>query len=234
MASFSQSRFAAKLQQLVSKRREESGLYSEIADQLPLADTGRLLDVGTGSGLQLKVIHEMRPGMELFGLDLSGAAIQIARDNLAGIGVDLRQGSIERTSYEDGLFDLVTCHSSMSYWPRPISCFDEIYRILKPGGAAVLFEPQKDLDINQVVEVIRANLADKSPLRRFAATSLNKYGLLWGRKIGLRLYSVGKLEELAARSRFGDGHLIERVTLQNLPIFVRIALIKPDEDSGED
>jgi hypothetical protein len=59
MSEFSQSKFAAKLQNVVSQRREESGFYSEIAEKLPLASAGRLLDVGTGSGLQLKVIHEM-------------------------------------------------------------------------------------------------------------------------------------------------------------------------------
>ena len=42
---------------------------------------------------------------------------------------------------------------------------------------------------------------------------------------------VDELEELAARSRFGGNHAVERVTLQNLPIFARITLSKPREDS---
>jgi len=214
---------------MVSKRREEAGLYREIAEQLPLTDTGRLLDVGTGSGLQLKVIHNMRPSLELFGLDISSASIRVAHRNLEGIEVDLREGSIENTSYDDDFFDIVTCNTSMSYWKNPMSCFDEIHRILKPGGAAILFEPQKDIDIDEVVETIRTNLADKGPLRRFAAISLNKLALRWGHKFGLRLYSVDELEEIAARSRFGNNNSIERVTLQNLPIFVRITLVKPGE-----
>ena len=37
MPSFSQSRIAAKLQDVVSKRREEVGLYKEIAEQLSLS-----------------------------------------------------------------------------------------------------------------------------------------------------------------------------------------------------
>jgi ubiquinone/menaquinone biosynthesis C-methylase UbiE len=226
MPSFSQSRFAAKLQDAVSKRREEVGLYKEIAEQLPLRDTGRLLDVGTGSGLQLKVIRDMRSSLELFGLDVSGAAIDVARENLRGMEVDMREGSIEQTSYADGFFDLVTCHSSMSYWENPVACFDEIHRILKPGGSAVLFEPQKDIDMDTVVETIRAKLADKSRLRRFLAVSMNKYGLRYGRRIGLNLYSEAELEELATRSRFGKNNSIERTVLQDLPIFVRITLEK--------
>ena len=43
MPGVSQSRIAAKLQDIVARRREEVGLYKEIADELPLADAGRLL-----------------------------------------------------------------------------------------------------------------------------------------------------------------------------------------------
>jgi ubiquinone/menaquinone biosynthesis C-methylase UbiE len=231
MPGFSQSRIAAKLQDIVSARRKEVGLYGEIAEQLPLPETGRLLDVGTGSGLQLQVIYEMMPGLELFGLDLSSAAIQVAHKNLRAIDVDLRVGSIEQTSYPDGFFDVVTCNASMSYWRDPVSCFDEIHRILKPGGTAVLFEPQQDVDIDEVVATIRTNLADEGPLRRWAAATLNRFALRWGHKLGLKLYAVAQVREMVGRSRFGANTSIERVTLQNLPIFMRITLVKLAEGS---
>jgi ubiquinone/menaquinone biosynthesis C-methylase UbiE len=226
MSDFSQSRIAARLQEVVSKRREEAGLYREIAEQLPLTDGGRLLDVGTGTGLQLRVIHGMRPGMKLFGIDLSDATIRLARENLASIDVDLREGSIESTPYDDDFFDVVTCNASMSYWANPVACLDEIYRILKPGGVAMLFEPLKGVNIDEVVETIRANLADKSWLRRFAAVNLNRFGLRWGHKLGLKLYSADELAVLASRSKFGNRQSIDRLTLQNLPIFARITLTK--------
>ncbi len=229
MSSFSRSRFAAALQYLVSERREESGLYAEIAQSLPQIEIGRILDIGTGSGHQLRVIHEIYPALELFGLDISKASIRIAQRTLEGIEVDLRVGSIESTTYENDFFDIATCNASMSYWENPGVCFDEIFRILKPGGSAALFEPQKEIDINEVVRIIKANLADKSWLRRFAATSLNKFGLRWGRTVGMKLYSVIELEAIARQSRFGSNFSVERTTLQNIPIFVRINLYKTQE-----
>ena len=56
MPKFSQSKFAADLQQIVSFRREDAGLYREIAERLPLDEAERILDVGTGTGLQLRAI----------------------------------------------------------------------------------------------------------------------------------------------------------------------------------
>jgi methylase of polypeptide subunit release factors len=96
MASLSQSRQAAWLQNLVSQRREESGLYREVAEQLPHLDSGRVLDIGTGSGLMLRVGGDIMPHVELFGLDLSAAAIRMACRNLVGMEVDLRVGSLEQ------------------------------------------------------------------------------------------------------------------------------------------
>ncbi len=232
MPDSSGSRFAAWLQQVVARRREEAGLYREIAEKLPLADGARVLDVGTGSGLQLKVIRELQPSAHLFGLDLSAASIRHARANLQGLPVDLRVGSIEHTAYDNDFFDIVTCNSSMSYWQHVVACFDEIYRILKPRGRAVLFEPQKDYNMDEVVATIRSDLAQQSWLRREAAVLLNKFALSRGSSVGLRLYSVQELAELARQSRFGDHIAVDRTTLQNLPIFAQIALIKPDGDHG--
>jgi len=235
MSSFSQSRLAAWLQNVVSRRREESGLYGEIEALLPPLDDGRLLDVGTGSGLQLKVIHEARPRLQLSGLDLSQAAIRVAQENLCDMDVDLRQGSIHAAPFDDDSFDIVTCNASMSYWQDPVGCFDEIYRILKPGGCGVLFEPQKDIDLGEVVATIDRNLADKSRLRRFAARSLNVFGLRWGHTLGLKLYATDELRDLAQATLFGTNHALDRVTLQHLPIFVRITLTKPiQEDTASE
>jgi ubiquinone/menaquinone biosynthesis C-methylase UbiE len=229
--SFSRSRIAAKLQEMVSKRREESGLYNEIADLLPLMESGRLLDIGTGTGLQLRVIREMKPNLDLFGLDVSDHAIQIAEKYLAHKNVDLRVGSIEKTDYHSGFFDIVACSSSMSYWKSLESCFNEIYRILKSGGLAQLIEPRKDIDIDEAVEIIRRNLGGESRFRVFLATNLNKFGLRWGGKIGLKLYEKGEVERIARQSRFGNQVKIKAVILQNLPIFMQINLEKISKQS---
>jgi len=227
MPRFSQRKFAAWLQNIVSHRREESGLYSEIAGYLPLEGAERVLDIGTGTGLQLRVIHHLQPSIGLFGIDLSAPAIDAAKKAIGVLRPDLRVGSIEKTTYPDDYFDVVTCNSSMSYWENPIICFNEIYRILKPGGAVKLFEPHQDIDLEGALDQIRKQMTDKSLIRRWGAVQLNKYALKRGSKIGLNLYTRDDLLELTRASSFGENSSVDQVSLLDIPIFVCIHLWKP-------
>jgi ubiquinone/menaquinone biosynthesis C-methylase UbiE len=234
MGNFSQSKLAASLQTVVSRRREDSGLYFEIANQLPLETAQRFLDVGTGTGLQLKVVNELQPEIGLFGLDLSLAAIEAASKALVGLDVDLRSGSISATNYPDNYFDIVSCNASMSYWEDPQGCFNEIYRILKPGGQVFLFEPHKDIDLEKALQQIKINMADESRLRRWGAVQLNKFALKRGSRIGMKLYSITELKELAASTDFGSNYEINETSLLNIPIFVRIHLWKESKLDSQD
>ena len=224
---FSQSWLAAKLQEYVSKRREDAGLYSEIAGHLPLENAQRLLDVGTGTGLQLRVVGNTYPEIELYGLDLSARAIQAAEKYFDPTKVDLRAGSIESTTYPDNYFDNVTCNASMSYWQNLVACYNEIHRILKAGGSAHLFEPRKNIDIDAAIEQIRENMQGENRLRIWLATSMNKYGLRRGDRLGMELYEMVEIKEIASQSNFSQNVSVEPVTLQNLPIFMKISLTKP-------
>jgi hypothetical protein len=121
----------------------------------------------------------------------------------------------------------LTCFSSMSYWKNMVSCFNEIFRILKPGGSAKLVEPQADIDLDQVVETIKANLAQESWFRRFFASNLNKSALKFGRSLGLKLYSSQEIAWIISEAKFGKTHKVERVVIQDLPIFILVTLTKP-------
>ena len=227
MSRFSESKIAAWLQKIVSYRRQESGLYREIAHRLPLTPSSSVLDIGTGTGLQLRAIHDRQPGSELYGLDLSAAAIEVARTALVDLEVDLRSGSIASSPYGNDTFDIVTCNSSLSYWEDPGECFNEIYRILKPGGQALLFEPHQDIDIDAALDQIRENMKDQSPLRRWGAVQLNRFALRRGSRIGMKLYSRQELIELACSSDFGQNSTVEITSLLNIPIFLCVNLRVP-------
>lgn len=226
MARFSESKLAAWLQKIVSFRRQESGLYREIARRLPLEGPVRVLDIGTGTGLQLREIHDHQPEAELFGLDLSAPAIKAARRALKDLDVDLRVGDIAIAPFEDDFFDVITCNASMSYWEDPLGSLNEIFRILRPGGEVLLFEPHQDIDAEAALARIRENLGDKSPLRRWGAVQLNKFGLQRGSRLGMHLYTRQELIDLVLSSRFRENFSVEKTSLLDIPIFLNIHLWK--------
>jgi len=115
----------------------------------------------------------------------------------------------------------------MSYWEDPRECFDEIFRILVPGGEALLFEPHREIDIDAALEQIRGNMSDQGPLRRWGAVQLNRFGLRSGQRIGMKLYSQQELIDLARSSSFGENSSVEETALLNIPVFVCIHMWKP-------
>jgi ubiquinone/menaquinone biosynthesis C-methylase UbiE len=230
MVSFSDSGIAAVMCDFVGQRRLETGYYRDIAEQLVTRapSQGRILDIGTGPGFMLKELHELNPGLKLYGLDISESVVQIARSNLKALGIEplVFHGDIQEAPFKDNFFDLVTCSNSLSYWPAPIGGINEIYRILKSNGKAVLFEPYKEFDFDKIEEAIDNTLKQASPVRRKLVKIFHKFALNWGYLLGLKLYSAKDYEDFGKQSKFKDNFRVEKISLIGTPLFVRFTLIK--------
>jgi 2-polyprenyl-3-methyl-5-hydroxy-6-metoxy-1,4-benzoquinol methylase len=98
----------------------------------------RLLEVGCGIGIDL--VRFARYGAIVTGIDLAEEAIRLARDNfeLHGVSGDLRSMNGESLQFRDGCFDVVYAHGVLQYTSDPERMVREIYRVLRPGGEAIL------------------------------------------------------------------------------------------------
>jgi ubiquinone/menaquinone biosynthesis C-methylase UbiE len=100
--------------------------------------SGRVLDVGTGTGLLAVEFAKGLPAIEVVGLDLSDVALELARDNAqevrASSRVSFRKGDAEDMPFEDDAFDLVISGNTLHLLKNPVRMFNEIQRVLKPGG----------------------------------------------------------------------------------------------------
>ncbi len=151
--------FAARLYDRLTQEKAIRPQYTEVAQDLALRISGgRLLDVGAGPGRLLLDMHKLRPDVELHGLDISASMVQLARRNLVGTPAEIRQGSIEQTEYRNEFFDLVTCMGSFYLWNNPQRCLEEIFRILKPGQSAYLYETHRDCNVDEVWSPVREKL----------------------------------------------------------------------------
>lgn len=85
---------------------DDSHLLADVVRELP---AGRLLEVGTGTGLV--AIHAARAGHDVVATDVNGAAVRLARGNARRAGVDV---GVVRADLTAGLrvaaFDAVVCN----------------------------------------------------------------------------------------------------------------------------
>jgi len=96
---------------------------------------GALLDVGSSDGETLGHIHELRPDLRLFAVDIAG------RPEKYPPGCEYRQIDLERTKlpWNDGTMDAVTCMHLIEHLHDLDLLVSELARVLKRGGR-VYFE----------------------------------------------------------------------------------------------
>jgi ubiquinone/menaquinone biosynthesis C-methylase UbiE len=157
--------------------------------------------------------------LELHGLDISTSMVELAKETLRDIPVDLRIGDIRKTDYPNQYFDIVTCTGSFYLWDEPENGLAEIHRILKLGGLVLLFETYSNHDARAVRTVIHKNLRGENLLRRvFSPFFLMRQFQM--------TYTTGEIADIIEKTPFANGFSIEKTTLGGLPAWLRIRLAK--------
>jgi len=106
------------------------------ACHLPAPPPGaRLLEIGFGSGAQLRRMREL--GWEVTGVDVDPAAVAAARNR----GFDVRLGELAAQRFPDGTFDAIYASHVIEHVPEPESLLRECHRLLRPGGVFVVVTP---------------------------------------------------------------------------------------------
>lgn len=156
----------------------------------------RVADVGTGKG-RFAVSIANRGG-EVVALDIASAMLIEAQQQANQVGVDVAylQGDAENLPYPDNHFDLVVCMETIMHVPHPQKLVDEIARVLKPGGRALLSMTNK-YRINALARI------PETLYRRLRGSDTPRY--MWS-------YSVGAFKRFLHQS----GLSIERLHGQGL------------------
>ncbi len=109
-----------------------------------LAAGAKVLEVAPGPGYL--AVEIARLGFQVTGLDISHTFVQIGSENArqAGVSVDFRQGDAAVMPFEADSFDLIVCQAAFKNFIHPASALDEMYRVLRSGGTAVIQDMSSD------------------------------------------------------------------------------------------
>lgn len=149
----------SRLYALITRPRVFKVFYHKVAEQVLLTMSyGRILDVGCGPGKLDVLVAEHAPYLHVTGIDLSPDMVSIADKSAKKKGlknVEFKAGDAASLPFGDAEFDLVMSTLSFHHWKRPEQAIDEMYRVLKHGGEAWIYDAPAKVDVRNLSERYR-------------------------------------------------------------------------------
>lgn len=120
-----------------------------------LAPGAKVLEVAPGPGYF--AIELAKLGNYLItGLDISKTFVGIAQKNAAQAGVraEFRHGSVSNMPFESDQFDFLFCRAAFKNFTEPVRALQEMRRVLKPGGRALIVDLRRDASLEAIHEAV--------------------------------------------------------------------------------
>jgi ubiquinone/menaquinone biosynthesis C-methylase UbiE len=111
----------------------------KLAEQAELDSAGRVLEIGCGTGNLVLLVKQMRPQLEVVGLDPDPKALARAgrKARRAGLTLEFDRGFADELPYPDGCFDRVLSSLMFHHLEADlrVASLREVLRVLRPGGS---------------------------------------------------------------------------------------------------
>ena len=121
------------------------GFYTGVAEDVAaISPRARVLEVGSGPGRLATRLAELAPGIQVTGIDIVPEMVEranalAARSEVAE-RVAFQVGDVAALPFPDASFDVVVSTLSLHHWANPVKGLAEIYRVLRPDGAARIYD----------------------------------------------------------------------------------------------
>ncbi len=125
-------------------RKVFAPIYPVIAEQIKNKtglSKGKCLDIGSGTGY-LGIALAQITDLQIYLYDKSPDMLEIAARNITASGLEARVqillGDVHDIPLADQSIDLMVSRGSVFFWENRVKAFQEIYRVLAPGGATCI------------------------------------------------------------------------------------------------
>jgi ubiquinone/menaquinone biosynthesis C-methylase UbiE len=113
----------------------------KLKDALSKISGGKVLDVGTGIGEFIDSLKEnLKDYTEIIGIDMNDIALEKAKDTFKDENIEFIKMDAENINFKDNTFDVVCLSNSIHHLPNIQKVFNEMKRVLKPGGYFIIQE----------------------------------------------------------------------------------------------
>lgn len=171
--------------------RKDTQRFRDLAAQLRTVSPqgGDMLEVAPGPGY-LAIEMAKSGAYRVTGLDVSRTMVELAHRNAAeaGVGVDFRQGNASAMPFADESFDLLACSAAFKNFSEPHRALEEMYRVLRPGGTALVLDLRKDVTMPEIRKYFQA--IGLSTVERWMTLAAFRFMLL------KRAYTPAQLEAM--------------------------------------
>jgi ubiquinone/menaquinone biosynthesis C-methylase UbiE len=195
--------FIAKWYSKTGKNRiEEYKSWAKLASD-NTSEGGEVLEVAPGPGYLSIELAKLGRNYKIIGLDISKTFVSIAQEKArdARVRIEFRQGDAAYMPFPTDSFDSVICTAAFKNFPEPVKVLDEIFRVLKAGGRALIVDLRKDVtkaQINEYVHQMNLNRINSF----FTKLSFKHLLLKWA-------FTKGQIEDLVTSSKFGGCEILD-------------------------
>ena len=190
----------AKWYTKIRQNDEELGeLVSRLSDMLPAGS--RVLEVAPGPCYL--AIELARRGYQVVGLDISASFVQIAQAKAreAGVAIDFQRGNASDMALDADTFDLIICRAAFKNFTEPVRAIQEMYRVLKPGGKALIVDLRGDASPEDI----------NTAIKHMGLSGINTLLTKWAFKQFLlkNAYTGEDIQRMVAQTRFARADIHE-------------------------
>ena len=125
--------------------KKYSNLYQELASIVnhyaKQVNHPVILDLGVGPGLLIQQLNQSIPNARIIGIDPSQQMLNQSKKNA---DAELKIGSADNIPLENNSTDVIVTRYTLTYWNDINKGFQEINRVLKPGGYFIIECLNKD------------------------------------------------------------------------------------------
>jgi len=128
---------------------EIKGYAKEVA--VHVRNGNSVLEIAPGPGY-LSIELAKLGKYKITGLDISEDFVEIARKNAkeAGVDVEFRQGNASNIPFHDNSFNFIICTAAFKNFKEPTKALNEMRRVLKVGGTALIVDLDRDVSNRQL------------------------------------------------------------------------------------